>query len=445
MRRTDCVHFGIGFVGNNLMIIGLEHLIFPVFSLYLGLSPALIGLALVAPRIWDGLVDLGIARWSDRTRSRWGRRRPFIVAGAVLAATAFGLIWMAPPNLSERGLAIWLCGSLLLFWSMQAVFYVPLEALGMTLSSNYHERTTLMAWRSFFAKLGQLASAWCFWLVESGWFGTQQAGAVRVGWLWAAMIVVFAAWPGLMLREPPLQTSSIPPGSLWRSLEAILARPAFRRLAAFLILASGSMSISGGLHFYTNLHFVAGSDAALASRLMGAATTLNIIAGILALPLATWLARRYGKHRAAQAAVVATGIGSILSLPLFTPAAPWLSLGIAPFIGMGIVAVYQLYFAMLADAAEEARLLSGEANEGLFGAATNGLAKLGQALALATGGAVLGWIGVEGRDFVPNADQIEWLRHTRAWLPALLAGAAWLALRRYPLDAARLDQLRAKP
>lgn len=446
LPRATKVHFGLGFVGCNLMVIGLENLIFPVFSLYLGLSPALIGLALIVPRIWDGMVDLFIGRFSDNLRSRWGRRRPLIVGGALATGITFGLIWMVPEGLSETGMTVWLIATLMLFWTTQGIFYVPLEALGMTLTSDYHERTTLMAYRSLFAKMGQLASAWCFWLVESGYFGTDHAGAINVGWLWAGLIVIFGVWPGLMLRDPnPLAPAvATVPVNLWQSLKSIVRRPVFRRLSGYLIFASGSMSISSGIHFYTNLHYVAGGDAELASRLFGVGTTLNIISGIIVLPVVGWSSRRIGKHCTAQWAVSATGVGSLLSWWLFTPAHPWLSLGITPFIGMGIVAVYQLYFALLADAAEQAALESGRPSEGLFSATTNCLAKLGQATALATGGALLGWIGIEGRDFTPSPTQMEGLRIMRALLPTALSVGAIFCLRNYPLTQENLEVLRQK-
>ena len=125
-----------------------------------------------------------------------------------------------------------------------------------------------------------------------------------------------------------------------------------------------------------------------------------------------------------------------------TPSSPWLSLGIAPFIGVGIVAVYQLYFAMLADAAEEAALLHGKRSEGMYSAVSNCMVKAGQAAALAFAGVLLGWIGIEGKDMVPDEDQIFWLRSLRASLPVVLSIGAVLCLNRYPLTRERLDEMR---
>lgn len=434
--------FATGFVANNLMVIGLEHLIFPVFSLYLGLSPAVIGYVLVAPRVWDGVMDALVGNFSDQLHTRWGRRRPLIAIGAVASGLTFGSIWMAPASLGGTGLTAWLLTTLLLFWSSQAVFFVPLDAIGMGLASDYHDRTSLMAWRSFFAKVGQLASGWCFWLIETGAFGEGQDGAVRVGWIWAALVVLFGVWPAVRLREPPVVVAVGPRRSLLKSFKSALSSRSFLRLTGYLLLASASLSVTNAMHFYANLHQVARGDTAMAARLFGAGTTLNILSGMAVLPVVGWAARRWGKHRTAQVAVAATGIGALASWWLLTPVHPWWSLGVAPFIGMGIVAVYQLYFAMLADVAEEAALETGCHVEGVYSAASNCLAKLGQAFALAAGGALLGWLGIEGRDFIPTPDQLVGLRALRALLPVVLTAGAALCLHAYPLTEARLVALR---
>ena len=151
-----------------------------------------------------------------------------------------------------------------------------------------------------------------------------------------------------------------------------------------------------------------------------------------------------GKHVVAQIAVTMTGAGALCSWFLMTPQYPWLSLGISPFIGMGIVAVYQLYFAMLADAAEEAALKSGVRNEGIYSAVSSSLVKLGQTIAIAGSGVILGLLSIEGKDFVPDDNQIVWLRILRAALPAIFTTAAAICLFRYPLNEQRLKELRSE-
>lgn len=435
-------HFGLGFVSNNMMVIGLEHMLFPVFSLYLGLSPAFIGYAVIFPTAWHSLVDAFVGHFSDNLRTRWGRRRPLIVIGALMSALIFGLIWSVPEGFSENARGAWLIGSLTLFWTAHAFFFVPLDALGLSLAPNYNERTSLMAYRSFFAKIGQLASGWCFWLVETGYFGEGHTGAISVGWIWAGAVLVFGAWPGFFLRERTV-TVSVNKERLkwWTSIKIAMRSKAFRRITGYLFFASASLSATNAIHFYTNLHWVANSDTELASKLFGAGMSLNIISGMAALPLVSWSSKKIGKHYTAQIAVMMTGVGALLSWVLMTPAYPWLSLGITPFIGMGIVAVYQLYFAMLADAAEEAALTSGKRNEGTYSAISSSLVKLGQTLSLAFSGLLLGVLGIEGKDFIPDGEQLYWLRILRAFVPGILTTIALVCLINYPLTAKRLQEL----
>ncbi|MCH6258799.1 MFS transporter, partial [Puniceicoccaceae bacterium K14] len=82
-------------------MMGVEHMLLPVYSLYLGLSPAYIGFAIIFPTFWDGFMGLVVAQFSDNLKTRWGRRKPMIILGAIISAIAFTLIWMAPASWSE--------------------------------------------------------------------------------------------------------------------------------------------------------------------------------------------------------------------------------------------------------------------------------------------------------------------------------------------------------
>lgn len=435
--------FGLGFTGNTLMGIGIETMLFPVFALYLGLSPQVIGFAVALPRLWDGVMDTVIGTYSDNFRSRWGRRRPFIVAGAVASGLAYALIWMAPSGLGSNGLTAWLLVTLILFWTANATFFVPLEALGMALSKNYDERTSLMGFRSFFAKVGTLASSWSFWLVEKGWFGTGQRGAIVVGAIWGVLIMLFGAWPGVFLRERA-DAATAPAVKFWHSLKTAVSNASFRRITLYLLFMAASVSVSSAVQFYTTLFWVAQGDSKLTSLLTGAASTLNIVCGMLSLPLVSWGARRIGKHRMALVSAFVTALGGLLSWWFLTPAHPWLSLAVAPFFGVGITAVYQLYFAMVADVAEEGALRHGVRNEGMYSAISNCMIKAGLALSFALGGALVHWLGFTGNDIRPTPEMLGDLRVLRALLPAGTAALAMLFVIGYPLTKERLEALRAE-
>jgi len=437
------ISFGLGFTGNTLMGIGIETMLFPVFALYLGMSPKVIGFAVALPRLWDGIMDTVVGTYSDNFHSRWGRRRPFIVAGACASGLAYALIWMAPVGLGSSGLTAWLLATLIVFWTANAVFFVPLEALGMSLSKNYDERTSLMGFRSFFAKVGTLASSWSFWLVEKGWFGAGQRGAIVVGAIWGVLILLFGAWPGVFLREAAPAGPAAAPVRFWDSLKSAVRNASFRRITMYLLFMAASISVSSAVQFYATLFWVARGDAKLTAVLTGASSTLNIVCGMLALPLTSWGARKLGKHRMALIAAFVTSLGGLLSWFFLTPAHPWLSLAVAPFFGIGITAVYQLYFSMVADVAEEGALRNGVRNEGMYSAISNCMIKGGLALSFALGGVLVDAIGFTGKDIVPTAEMLFNLRILRALLPTGTAAVAMLFLIGYPLTKERLEALRA--
>lgn len=313
LTTAQKLNFGLGFTGNTLMGIGIETMLFPVFALYLGMSPKVIGFAVALPRLWDGIMDAAVGTYSDNFRSRWGRRRPFIVAGACASGLAYSVIWMAPANLGSAGLAYWLLATLIVFWTANAVFFVPLDALGLSLSRNYDERTSLMAYRSFFAKAGALASSWSFWLVEKGWFGAGQRGAIVVGAIWGVLILLFGAWPGVFLRERMVVETSAPPVKFWSSLKATLRNGSFRRITMYLLFMAASVLVSSAVQFYATLFWVARGDAKLTALLTGAFASLNIICGMLLLPLTGWGAKKFGKHKMALIAAFITALGGLSS------------------------------------------------------------------------------------------------------------------------------------
>ena len=100
LTNGTCVSFGVSAFGENLALNSVVQLAFPVFNLTLGVNPALIGLALALPRLWDAFTDPLMGSISDNFRSRWGRRRPFIIVGAILTAIFAAGIWQAPTGQS---------------------------------------------------------------------------------------------------------------------------------------------------------------------------------------------------------------------------------------------------------------------------------------------------------------------------------------------------------
>ncbi len=150
-----CLGFGVGTVGVSIMLNTVTTY-FPAFlSTVLGQSPQLAGLLLMVSKLADAVIDLAIGLVSDRTRSRWGRRKPYLAAGALLSAVAFIMLF-APPVLDQRGLVLWMGAALVIYSAAYSLSNVPYLAMPGELTRGYHERTRLLGWRTLFLSLGQL-------------------------------------------------------------------------------------------------------------------------------------------------------------------------------------------------------------------------------------------------------------------------------------------------
>ena len=158
------VIYGLGAFVNNTLADAIGRMMI-VLNLGLGMNPALVGLLGALPRLTDALTDPMMGYISDNTRSRWGRRRPYIFVGAISVAIVFTLLWQLPPGKSE-GWYFWyfLAGSLI-FYLGYTVFATPWVALGYELTPDYHERTRVMAVQNFMGQLAYLLSPWFPWFM----------------------------------------------------------------------------------------------------------------------------------------------------------------------------------------------------------------------------------------------------------------------------------------
>ena len=174
---TEKIIYGIGAFVNNLLAAAIGGMSI-VLNLGLGMNPALVGLLGALPRLIDAFTDPLMGYISDQTRSRWGRRRPYIFVGAILASISFALLWQLPEGKSED-YYFWffLIGSLI-FYLFYTMFATPWVALGYELTPDYHERTRVMAVQNFMGQLAYLVSPWFLWIMQhEGMFDDLASGA----------------------------------------------------------------------------------------------------------------------------------------------------------------------------------------------------------------------------------------------------------------------------
>ncbi len=145
--------YGLGSAAYGIKDNGFAYFLLLFYGTVVGLEPALAGTALLIALLVDAISDPVVGYWSDNTRSRWGRRHPFMYASALPVALCYFLLWQ-PPELSNQGLFFYLLGFAILIRTLITFFETPSSALMPELTRDYDERTTVQAWRHFFGWAG---------------------------------------------------------------------------------------------------------------------------------------------------------------------------------------------------------------------------------------------------------------------------------------------------
>lgn len=127
-----------------------------VFNMELLLTPVQVGIILITLRFWDGIADPVMGWISDNTRSRWGRRRPYIIIGAILSAITYPLMWWFPSTFDPNQIMLWVIGFGILFYTSFTIWCIPFQSLLMEISPDYDERTRVASYRGIFQSLSGL-------------------------------------------------------------------------------------------------------------------------------------------------------------------------------------------------------------------------------------------------------------------------------------------------
>jgi GPH family glycoside/pentoside/hexuronide:cation symporter len=326
----------------------------------IGVAPKVAALAFFVGSTWDYVNDPIIGYISDRTRTRWGRRRPFLLFGALPFAASFCLLWWKPLLDGSLALGIYYAVAFALFDTAATFVYMPYYALTPDLTDDYDERTALTSYRMFFSILGGLlAFTVPLWIV--GGFQPDHADRVL---LMGAIFGVVAALPLLLVfwdtRERPefmvrKQTTDLRQSIAltWKN------RPFIFGLGLFLFNGV-TMSILEVVLLYYIKYVVlheAESDIIMA--------TIFVVA-IVALPLWVWISNRLNK-RWAYISGISFLAAVLLVLSSLTPETgfPFI-IGLSVLAGIGMSAMHVLPWAILPDAIEHGELQNGERQEGLF-------------------------------------------------------------------------------
>jgi len=396
-------------------------------------SPAVIGLVMGGSRIWDAVSDPLVGYWSDRTRSRFGRRRPWLLAGIPLLAASSLMVWSPPASLSGGSLTLWCTVSLLGFYSAFTVYTVPHASLGAELTTDHHERSRVFgAQRMSFVggmMLAFLAIGYASGVVHA------RAAVRAVAWLGAVFgSLLLLASPLLLSERREHQGRGA--ASPWAALRDVARNPHARvLLAAWFVegLAFGGVGVLAP--FYAE-YVMRRPD------LVAVLPAFFVVAGVASIPAWIVLSRRIGKRAVWLVALV--GQGACFG-GTFLLAGEQIVLSCILLMGAGMSNACggAIGASMLADAVDYDELSTGERKEGAYFAAWGFALKLAVGLVVAATGMAL-----EASGFAPNAEQapstLLMLRLLFAGTPTLAALLAFALLLRFRIDAKEHARLRAE-
>ncbi|HEX5838443.1 MAG TPA: MFS transporter [Anaerolineales bacterium] len=334
----------------------------------LGSFGALIGIA------WDAINDPIIGLLSDRMRTRWGRRRPFLLWFAIPFGLSFVMLWSAPAWESETALLIYVTLTFMLADTLQTLISVPFLSLTPELTSDYDERTTLTSYRSFFQLAGALsvviaAPAIVDTVLASG--GTQQQGFMLVGAIFGGIAAVPLLLIGMFIRETsrPEQTESLP---FRETLKAAWQNIPFRYAIGMYMLNWSAVDMVAVAFPYFLLYWVAQGDLLATIPFLGlnlayetAFFGILMSVCILFIPFWLWLARKRNKREAYMYGMIFWVIVQLMIFTIQPGDTTWL-LVIAALAGISVSAAYVLPESLFADVIEWDELRTGRRQEGIF-------------------------------------------------------------------------------
>ena len=194
------IRYGFGELGTSLKNEVVNRYLLFFYADTLHVSPTAVGLMMLLGKGWDAFTDPAMGYLSDTTRSRWGRRRPYVLVGAVPMGFCFYLLFSPPAWLSQTGLLWYLLGICLALYTCFTIFTIPYLAWGAELARGYHERTAIVQVRSLLGLIGGVAGASVPLMLVSG-AANPRDGYAFMGLLLGLIVAAAALVPGLTVRD----------------------------------------------------------------------------------------------------------------------------------------------------------------------------------------------------------------------------------------------------
>jgi GPH family glycoside/pentoside/hexuronide:cation symporter len=438
-----------------------------------GLDSVLIGWAMTIPRFFDMISDPLVGNMSDNSRSRFGRRRPFILVGGILMALIFGLTYMASPYMGQWAMFAYATVACVLFYLAYTVYSVPYTALGLELTDDYDERAYIQKYRCIFNSLSAFALPWIFSLclvvgnhsrrlLEQGhvaWYQkpltifsemaadasikAEVLGSRYVAWA-CALFIVIAILPVSFFVKERAKTEGQEKIGLFTSVKLVSKNKPFALLLAMILLVITGNFFVNPLMQYLNIFYVHGGDKIAGATLFGLFGSTLAVTMFISSFIVPVLVQMLDKKKVLMIGLSTAAGANLLNLVLVNPDYPYLQLISAAMLGFGLNCCWLLNGAFIADVCDEDELKFGYRREGMFSASFGFIVKL----AFTVIGVALGYL-LKKAGYIAGAETmtpetIMRLRYILVFFPMSCLALAALIMKFYPLTRERIHEIQAE-
>jgi len=448
------VAFGIGMFANQMFpaILGIFMV---VLVQDLGFPGWMWSLVYFFPRIFDSITDPIMGFISDNTKSKWGRRRQYVLVGAIVMGISYVFMWqLFKENSLEFNFWYFFIWSLIFYLGL-TLFSVPYVAMGYEMSYDFHERTNIMAIAQWIGQWAWIIAPW-FWVImyDPDWFSSAEE-AVRELAIWVAIpCAICAIVPALFIKSESTLDKDYAPLNLknvGNSLKQIYVSfleafkiKAFRKLCSATFLIYNAFNTVASLTFFVIVYKLFNGDAAATGIWVSLFGCLGAIGTtFLVIPIITKLSKAFGKKNAFLIAQGISIIGYVLLWFLFVPGKPWLYILALPFFSFGIGSLFTIMMSMTADIIDIDELNSGLRREGIFGAIYWWMVKVGFAIAGALSGVIIAFVGFDP-DLVTSDQQsaVNGLHAVFCFFPVVGTILAMYIMKDYDIDEEKANTVR---
>ena len=440
------ISYGMGDLGNNIAYgsIGFYFVFF--LTDVAGMSPALAGYIFMVARMWNALCDLFAGFLSDRTKTRFGRRRPFLLFGAVPLGITFAILWLVPFKGSFQ-LVVYYTIAGILFNTMYSLVAVPYNALLPELSQNYDERTSIAGFKMALSFVGSLLSAMGVMLIVDNIYPGKSMYAVSfpvMGRILGVLVIlnILAAFFGTKERvsSDSGHYQGDYQGGFVSSLKSLLKLGEFRLVAGVFILNLVGFDVIMAMYIYFMKHALKISD-----NLSFIFMAVPLIIAVAVTPFWVGASEKMGKQKAYIISAFYFLIPLFLCLVLPAGNIPFV-LFVILLMGIGISASQVLTFSILPDVVEADELKNGVRREGAIYGMTMFLYKISSAISVAAVSAALGLFGyvqsTGSTEVVQTASAVWGIRILISCVPAVCFLLSAYFVKKLPLGKEAFENLK---